>query len=358
MKQLAIGLLLSYIGIAMCYSSDQLRDKRQTTNTDSILDCVASVAGVHCTSGLNQALVNIYAQCGHDESASTAAKVCVSNEKGELCAAKITGAINILTNAIRDCEADVSQGTTCSSMCSTALQSLRNNLGCCVSIFNQSSYLPLAALSRFKTLFSSSLWARCTVNTVSECPYVPTFTPVVRDTPCYHTELPQNLLSYQCTQVNVQSYLNALSGNSNCQFLLTDFVSMCDQRSNGDYCAVGAIANPGKAYLRSIYSACNEFLTTRLCPSFQCYTAVQQFRDSAGCCFHKLYNSSTGLSPAISLATSSSLWNACGVSSPGVCTSSLTPGIASTVKATGSTVKGFDAIIVFLVAAVVKLIFC
>ena len=353
MKQLAIGLLLSYIiGIAMCYSSDQLRDKRQTINTDSILDCVASVAGVHCTSGLNQALVNIYAQCGRNDFASTTANLCVSNEMGELCAAKITAAINILTNAVRDCESDVSQATTCSSMCSTALQSLQNNLGCCVGIFNftaETSSLLLAVLSRFNPLFSSSLWARCNVDTVSECPNVPTFTPVVRDTPCTDIEVLRRVVSYQCTQANVQSYLNALGGNSNCQFLTTGLVNNCGQRSNGDFCEVDAIVNPSTDLFTSVLTTCSGFQATQLCPS-TCPTAVEQFRNNSGCCVNNIYNTST-VPSSVALATSSSLWDACGVSSPGFCTSTLTTGRASTVK-------GFDAIIVFLAASVVKLIFC
>ena len=90
--------------------------------------------------------------------------------------------------------------------------------------------------------FSFSLWERCSVETVGECPNVPSFTSGNRDTPCTDREAVQATTAYYCTQTNSQPILDALSANSDCQFYTTSVVNDCGQR-NGEFCLADAFLN-------------------------------------------------------------------------------------------------------------------
>ena len=276
---------------------------------------------------------------------------------GELCAGKIGGSIDSLVSALTSCSTEITPGsTTCSSPCSTALLTLRNNLGCCInSVLNvtvEGGSSIAAAFATFTPYFSSSLWERCSVETVGECADAPEFTPGSRDPPCTDVEAVEAIITYQCSQTNVQPVLDALNGNSNCQFYTTIVVDGCGQRSSGDFCSVDAIVNPATDFLTAVFTNCGSFLTTQSCPSSSCTTAIEQFRDNSGCCVNNIYNSSViaSASPGAALPTDIALWDACGVSSPGFCTSTLVGGSASTDKA-------FGVMLIAIAAAVIKFIF-
>ena len=333
------------------------RAKRQTTQ-DNILECAESIADVQCTSSFNLGLADTYAQCGRNDLATITANYCSSNEMRELCAAKISGGLNGLVSALTNCSTEIAPGsTTCSSACSTALQTLRNSFGCCInSLFNVTvvtgGFSITAAFTTFTPIFSSSLWEKCSVQTVGECPNVPSFTPGNRNPPCTVVEAFQAITTYQCTQTNIQPVLDALNRNSNCQFYTTILVNGCGQRSNGDLCVVDAIANPAPNLFGAVITNCSSFLTTQPCPGSSCTTAIEQFRNNSGCCVNNIFNSSivAAASPGAALLTSIALWDACGVSSPGFCTSTLVGGSASTDKA-------FGVMLIAIAAAVVKFIF-
>ena len=374
MNQLAVlSIILSCIGLAVCFGGENYpvvlqpfsygkmlkhtsnpRAKRQDS-MDNRFECIGVFTDVQCTSSFNLGLANIYAQCGRNDLANVTVNQCASNEMGELCAAKIGGSIDSLVSALTNCSTEITPGsTTCSSPCSTALQTLRNNVGCCInSVFNvtvEGGSSIAAAVAAFTPYFSSSLWEKCSVQTVGECPNVPSFTPGSRDPPCTDVEAFQAAVAYQCTQTNIQPVLDALNRKSNCQFYTTILVNGCSQRSNGDFCSVDAIANPATNLLTAVSTNCGSFLTTQSCPGSSCTTAIEQFRDNSGCCVNNIYNSSVIASAGGFLPTSIALWNACGVSSPGFCTSTLVGGSASTDKA-------FGVMLIAIAAAVIKFIF-
>ena len=154
MNQLAVlGIILSCTGLALCFGGQVVlqpfsygeilkhasnpRAKRQAS-MDNLFECTGVVAEVQCTSGFNLGVANTFAQCGRNDLATVTANQCASNEMGELCASLIGGSIDSLVSALTSCATEITPGSTmCSSPCSTALQTLRNNVGCCINtVFN------------------------------------------------------------------------------------------------------------------------------------------------------------------------------------------------------------------------------
>ena len=201
------------------------------------------------------------------------------------------------------------------------------------------------------------------METVGECPNVPSFMPGSRDPPCTDIETVRAATTYQCTQTNIQPVLDALNRNNNCQFYTTIVVDGCGQRSNGDFCSVDAIVNPATNLLVDVFTNCSSFLTNQSCPGSSCTTAVEQFRDNSGCCVNNIYNSSVIASAGGFLPTSIALWDACGVSSPGFCTSTIEAGGSASTDSTtevggsASTDKAFGVMLIAIAAAVIKFIF-
>lgn len=378
MNQLAISIILSCFGVAMTYSSgppfsyseilpqaSQPRDKRQSIymDTNTILECVGSTAEAQCTSGFNEGFVNTLAQCGRNDLASEAAKRCARNEKGELCAAKIVTSLNSFNNVRQGCQAAIGL-SPCTSGCTTALQTLRNDLGCCInSIFNVSGFninlreLPLSeAFSQvgFNQYFSSHLMAVCGVETIEDCPSIPSFTPGIRDIPCTYEEALQHAIDYQCGQTNVQFALNILSKNNNCQNFTATLVNNCGQTSNGNFCSIYAMTNR-IAYsnlFSSVFHSCSaSFEITQTCPS-NCRTAIEQLQDNAGCCLNNLENV-TATGGGDSIVTRYELWKTCNVSSPGFCNSTL---MAGSDSASSEKLKAFSMIVIALTAITILLI--
>ena len=342
------------------------RAKRQA-NLLEVVECIGFLDEVECTSGFQLGVANTFAQCGHNDMATMVANRCASNEMGELCATKVIGSTDIFSSAITSCQSEVAPGsTTCSTACSTALEMVRIDVGCCInSVLNATVGGIEDAFATLTSLFSSSLWDRCSVQTVGECANAPSFTPGSRDPPCTDIEAVQAEATYQCTQTNIQPVLDALNRNSICQFLTTMFVDACGQLSNGDLCLVDVSRNLAtvRNLLVAVITNCGSFLTTQSCPGSSCTTAIEQFRDNSGCCVNNIHNSSiTAASPGAALPTSIALWNACGVSSPGFCPSTLVGGSASTdstteVGGSASTDKAFGVMLIAIAAAVVKFIF-
>lgn len=289
------------------------------------------------------------------------ANQCATNDMGQLCVSQIFGSMNSLESTFSDCAAAVSPGSaTCPSQCSTALQSLRTDLGCCInSVFNVSleggSSLT-AAIAQFAPYFSSMLWETCGVDTVGECSDVPSFTPGSRVPPCTDIEAFENALAYQCVQENVQPVLDAVSSNGSCEFYTTSLVNGCGRNSDGEFCANDILANPttGSTLLQTVFTNCFSFLTTpQTCPS-NCRTSIEQFRDNSGCCVNNLYNTSiSASSPTAALPTSAALWSVCGVTSPGFCPSTLMAGAGGSA----SSDKAFGVMLIAVAAMVIKFIF-
>ena len=74
-----------------------------------------------------------------------------------------------LTNALGSCRLS----TVCSSSCSNSISDLKQQLGCCVNLYNASLqvYETVSGgdLSQFRALTSNSLWARCGVSPPGIC---------------------------------------------------------------------------------------------------------------------------------------------------------------------------------------------
>ena len=326
------------------------RSKRQA-NLLEVVECIGFLDEVECTSGFQLGVANTFAQCGHNDMATMVANRCASNEMGELCARVVIRSEDVLSSAVTSCQSEIAPGsTTCSTACSTALEMVRIDVGCCISsVLNATVGGIEDAFPTLASLFSSSLWDRCSVETVGECADAPSFTPGSRDPPCTDIEALEAEATYQCTQANLGPVLDALNGNSVCQFLTPILVDACGRLSNGELCVVDVSRNLAtvRTLLVAVITNCSNFTTTQSCPGSSCTIAIEQFRDSSGCCVNNIFNTSL----RAGLPTSIALWDACGVSSPGFCPSS------TLVGGSASTDKAFGVMLIAIAAAVVKFIF-
>ena len=128
-------------------------------------------------------------------------------------------------------------------------------------------------------------------------------------------------MDYQCTPSVGQPLVNALLQSDECTtFAATSYVDSCATNANGQTCTeVMGASLEVDPLLSSLETNCAGSVDT--CnPS--CKSAITSIADSYGCCVNAVYNNSETGEQFSSL--SYSLWNSCGVDSPGFCSSSLT----------------------------------
>ena len=126
--------------------------------------CLARIQEDRCTSGFTQEYVDLAVQCNQGIYRNLAGD-CAVNARGKVCFGIV---LNPYEDFWRACLRDSSYiyPRTCSRDCRYILTSIRDSLGCCVNIYNDSK------LSRHwyegSDRFSYSLWTLCDVELVTE----------------------------------------------------------------------------------------------------------------------------------------------------------------------------------------------
>ena len=200
--------------------------------------------------------------------------------------------------------------TNCSSECRLALEELSDRFGCCIHTERSITG------DRLGKILTPLVWSRCGVTRPDPC----------EDTP----QLPEPLAEVTCTYLCALSQFFAL----NCKYLsrkvlqiheecgASDTVSAretrqtCGFNDKGDLCGITEF---DREYILSVYNECYRFYSTNECPT-DCKEALQEMRDTYGCCVNNLNTTQAIISDNIeSLVTGYDLWSTCGVETPGYC---------------------------------------
>ena len=166
--------------------------------------CNQEVIAEVCDNGIYQEYANILLECNEVDLAREVSNDCKSNTMGTFC-----GELEYLLHVNVDgvCSRFSS---ICSSECEDLLMTVRDQLGCCVNIFNESSNIPL---------FSYSLWLDCGVQQVNETCLSSTVTlhPTRVDPICTDAVFLQRENSLFCKQQLIETINNRLSSREGCQ---------------------------------------------------------------------------------------------------------------------------------------------
>ena len=307
--------------------------KRQATPTlQNVADCSATTIDYQCgSSGYAQQIVNIALGCRNESYARNAANACASNENGEFCG---TATVRFSVDQIRiltACQGAVSS-RSCPSSCRSLLQSASSTLGCCINTYINTTVNPLLGLYDY---VDYRLWSLCNVPLPpADCGNGLPLNPPQDSRVCTLQELLTRLANYGCMPSAGQGLVDALVRDSRCYTFAKSLVDGCAVNENNEFC----VAVVGSNLIDSGSSTDSEYTSLAIncvsssssfCSS-SCQNAVTNIANSHGCCVN-VFNISIGGIQVPQL--SYSLWNRCGVDTPGFCSAStLSTSGTATIK--------------------------
>ena len=288
--------------------------------------CNDVIVSQQCVSGHTEAYAQLVYQCGGSgwSLARTLESSCRANAMGQFC-----GVIDVysLTNSAQS----ACSTTPCSSECRDLLISAKEQLGCCLNIYNDTTsglYDSMAS-----ALLSYSLWSGCGVEPSTEqC--APTTVNIVRqsDPTCTQAILLSQLYSQVlCNTRYIDSNFAALEGVELCR-TYTDYSPNDSCRFNefGQYCEGGIDLQD------NLDRASESCPNTDTCEP-GCVDTLREVTGRLGCCIN-YYNQSGGGGDHLSYE----FWSRCGLVSPGFCEVRLTTpdsaGATTTAPATDTTI--------------------
>lgn len=272
--------------------------RRQTTHEVEVI-CGTLLLTEWCTSGYYEDVAYLLARCNQTTSAREIRDMCRVNSKGDAC-----GAILTFTNGYEDACRSTYRTMTCTPECRERLLTVREEWGCCISVFNDSSNS-----IGDKDQIRSPVWPLCGVELVTEeCP-VPFDVPTeIVDPSCNESDLYEQAYSrVGCRREYIDSLRDAVAATEICQDYF-DLNSVCAVDEDGEYCASGS--NLGSQANTASYN-CRE--TNNTCSPL-CREALSNVT-AAGCCLINEYNGTAFQSDFLSYE----LWQQCGLTSPGFC---------------------------------------
>ena len=311
--------------------------KRQTITAQDVTECSVAIFDYQCgSSGYAQGLINIALSCGNETLARNTANACAVSESGTFCG---TATIRLLSDQTETTNAETCSGAvtsgSCPSSCRTFLQSARSKLGCCINTYINQTDSPLLAL--YSDYVDYRLWNLCNVDLpASDCGNSLPLNPPADAQTCTPSEYVRRSLQYECMPSVGQPLVDTLlQSDSNCDLFATIVVDVCATNANGQRCgdviSMDLISSASSdPLISSLASSC---ISTTTCSS-TCRSAVTNINSAYGCCVN-IYNSSAFRDLGVQFSSLSyNVWNACGVSSPGFCTSTLSAS-ATTMKTFG-----------------------
>ena len=313
--QHSVGKILSEFGHAAIA-------KRQTVydiSTQDVVDCVSRTIEYQCgTSGYSQKVVDIATGCRNDSYARNAANTCTRNDKGQTCGAVALKFFSGQTNA-ESCLGSVANDF-CSSECRNFLQSAKDSLGCCLNAYVNKTDYPL--FREYREHVDHRLWDLCDVDLPEEeCKDSGIKVEFLRDVKsCTSQEILTNFVRYECAADIGQPLVDNLMKNDRCYIFSAVMVDACSSNGNGQYCAetIGTdLMNTfgTDPYVMALNSDCGARGTKSGC-SPACKESINTIKNAYGCCVNVYNDSSIGLQLG---ALSYSVWNECGIESPGFC---------------------------------------
>ena len=312
---------------ALQAGSDRVR--RQSV-AEILTECTKISQEYQCTSGFTQGRIREALICRNESAARLFADGCAKNEQGEYCSvAVVTFALSPtqLASVIANCG---STRIRCTDECRNSLESLKNQLGCCLnSIYNTTANPGFGAIRQY---LSYSLWQQCNVVPPSACtnglavPQAPSNAQT-----CTLEQYSRRITEYDCSSSNGQPVVNRILRDNRCINYAKTLVDACAINSNGQYCSE-VLSNDIGSDGSFTFSLTDCYTITTCTPN--CRRSIEDAKSTYGCCLgatNQTYNALGIRYPPFSYA----VWSSCGVNPPEAqCTSTLT-GRAAHMKSLG-----------------------
>ena len=322
--------------------------KRQTTNDltqQDILDCSSALIEYQCgTSGYAQRHVDIALGCRNNTYARNIANTCARSENGELCGTATLRFVSDETESANaaTCAGAVTSGS-CPSGCRSFLQSWRSKFGCCINTYVNTTDNPLYQL--YREYVDYRLWNLCNVDIpAADCGNGLPLNPPANAQTCTSQQFFSRFIDYKCMASVGQPFVDAVLQNRRCYLYARLMMDGCASNANGQFCAeaIGLDLLESVTTDSLLVSLTSNCFSTSSCSS-SCRNAITNVDNAYGCCVNIYNNSAIGLQlPSLSY----SVWNSCGIDSPGFCTSTLSA---------SPTMKGISWIIVAIIAMVLSI---
>jgi hypothetical protein len=264
-------------------------------------------------------LLETFVNCGAAEPARYAATFCARDEQADLyCGAAEAYSVD-LGAAQFFCNSTTQGGQPCSAECGASLMTIRNNLGCCLNtFFNTTEILGVI----FGDILDYSLWSNCSVEPPNstcngELPFTLPATPTQTCT----------FDDYEaCREGDFNTLRTSLTGQpASCDVVVQYNLDRCSRmpRPGSEACILGlgtdTLTPPTENGIQAIGYNC--FLTRILgsCSS-SCRDSLQTFAENRGCCVNTLYNSTyalaSGLNYSIPYFQDTVLFDLCDIDAP------------------------------------------
>lgn len=275
---------------------------------DLFKTCSAIGEEARCTLGIRQAQLDAAVDCTDLVYANYFSRICSRNRNGDTCG--LIGAYHTdFLKIMSDCVGSIGQ---CSSECRNLMQTLQDELGCCINaVYNYtgSFFEPILAPA-----FNYSLWSACGVepvvdNCTGELPFSLPPNSVSR---CSLSVIQTRILSEWCNPTPFDRLRAIIDDHEGCEVFLEFQTDVCSLDRNGEYChSTAAHFN----YVTAIMSNCN-FSSDSCSPD--CKRYYQGFADDHGCCVHAIFNSTFAAIQGQDhdIFAEETKWIQCGVKSP------------------------------------------
>ncbi len=274
--------------------------KRDDDPSQQPHQCADLIIAEACTNGLYQDYASLLERCNEPIEAKSLQDGCTLNSEGKYC-----GSMDVYEtkeNIEEICK------TPCSPDCKNLLSRTRSELGCCASVYNDSS-----------PAFAYSLWSLCGVEPVTqECSESTVkLSQPPKDPSCNGiwstTFLRELYSSVICRQKYAQSLNDRLRATEKCKdhMFLTEMIDACRVNKRGAHCGTD-LTTFSKATAAS--GSCHN---TAKCDPL-CVQALNNVTNTAGCCFNREYNDSTNGRVMFDWM-SQEFWSKCGLEPLGFC---------------------------------------
>jgi len=279
-----------------------------------------------CDPNYGQRLVDIYLDCNADTRARGFVGSCSRNENGRYC---YELDLNVTSLQLNCPSLNTYSDYICTDMCRAALESLRSNFGCCLnSLFNISEY------DSYYQFTNAGLWSACSVSPPGFCQATNlTLNSGTTSRNCSREDiLEQTLTQVYC---NSQIYQPILDIYQQCESPAYELsIAQCGLSETNQFCGL-LISN--ETHPRAVESQCQNYIEG-CTPS--CYAALNSFKEAFGCCVN-FYNTSIYGNYLKRNTTNPDLWSACGIPTPGFCTSTLSsqPTVPPTTRVSPMTLQ-------------------
>ena len=281
---------------------------------------------------VGQQLLDVFAECGHNNEALRKEQECGRNETGGFCyELRSNTTITGLVSSVRsNCFSSF-----CSFSCNNSLQQLRDNTGCCANFLITNAYFR----SGQQPIFNP--WSNCDFQPPNNCSSTLRFVQRQDEMVCSQSEITYRINRLFCNSNYITAFIN-ITRNCSLEETAQSLINNCGVNRYERFC-FEAVTNASRL-ADEVQSEC--FTSAETCP-VSCKVALDMYQTGADCCLNNLYNSPQSSNLR---TTNRMLWSLCGISNPGFCRNTIDSSSAYSVLLQVSvTVTGLSAIIAMLV---------